>query len=351
MCIINKIEIKNFKSIFSAELIFKPLTFLTGLNSSGKSSVIQFLNMASKLNLDENISSYGSYEDLRCRYSETGQDIGGNIYFENALSRNGFAMPFLSVYTKDNKVHSKATEILEWNQSFISANRFGPQVTLNAPDDSVQSVGERGENVIPFCIKKQEEGMLFTNDPRLHGRADADTFDLNLDAWMGEICPGLKIHATWEKDIDTSYYKLGNKSDPTIKERPTNVGFGISYTLPVVAQLLGAISGDIVCIENPEAHLHPLGQTNLGKLIALTAASGVQVIIETHSDHLIDGMRIAVLEKLLSYEDVAVFYFSKNKQNISEYQYLQVTEDGDMSDWPQGFCDQAVINLTKLARF
>ena len=168
---------------------------------------------------------------------------------------------------------------------------------------------------------------------------------------MSEICPGVRFFFETNEKMDAAYYSLGNKSDNTIQERPTNVGFGISYTLPVVAQLLGAKPGEIVCIENPEAHLHPLGQTRLGDLVAKTAAAGVQVIIETHSDHLVDGMRIAVKEGVLDHEKVGVLYFKKGADNITEYQHLAVTKDGDMTDWPSGFFDQSVKNLAKLARF
>ena len=350
MWTIKNINLKNFKSIHSITLPFKPLTFLTGLNSSGKSSIINFLCIAHKLSKKESISNYGSCSDLRCHYANTGHEIQGTINFQNRTIDDEIGTQDIEIlYQSGDLVHGEARVC--WDFNFVSANRLGPQVTLPISSNDVLNVGELGEAVIPFCIQQQERNVLFTSDPRLHENADGDTFDLNLNAWMEEICPGIKIHTTWDKDIDMSYFRLGNKKDPTIKERPTNVGFGISYTLPVVAQLLGARQGEIVCIENPEAHVHPVGQTSLGKLIALTAQSGIQVIIETHSDHLIDGMRIAVKENLIQHDNVAIFYFSKNNENTTECTHLQVSEDGDMSDWPQGFCDQAVKNLSKLANF
>ncbi|WP_180834594.1 AAA family ATPase, partial [Vibrio parahaemolyticus] len=63
--------------------------------------------------------------------------------------------------------------------------------------------------------------------------------------------------------------------------------------LPIVLALLVTKPGGLVIIENPEAHLHPKGQSYLGRLIQRTAEAGVQVIIETHSDHLLNGIRVA----------------------------------------------------------
>lgn len=70
-----------------------------------------------------------------------------------------------------------------------------------------------------------------------------------------------------------------------------NVGFGISYVLPIVLALVKAKKGELIILENPEAHLHPRGQRKMGELIARAAQGGVQVIVETHSDHILNGIR------------------------------------------------------------
>src|SRR4029078_5782856 len=84
--------------------------------------------------------------------------------------------------------------------------------------------------------------------------------------------------------------------------RPTNVGFGLSYSLPMITVLLSAIPSSIVLLENPEAHCHPRGQSQLARLIAM-ASKRLQVIVETHSDHLMNGLRVAVRDELVSPDD------------------------------------------------
>ncbi|MCQ4437669.1 AAA family ATPase, partial [Clostridioides difficile] len=73
-----------------------------------------------------------------------------------------------------------------------------------------------------------------------------------------------------------------------------NVGFGITYVLSIITLVLSAEPGDILIIENPEAHVHPRGQIELGKFLALASKSGIQIIVETHSDHIFNGMRLFI---------------------------------------------------------
>ena len=128
--------------------------------------------------------------------------------------------------------------------------------------------------------------------------------------------------------------------------RATNVGFGLSYTLPVIVALL-APSDTLCLIENPEAHLHPRGQTKLAELAVRAAMAGVQIIAETHSDHFMDGVRIAVRNGLIRPEDVAFHYFDRDggRTTVSS---PHVAADGRLSEWPAGFFDQHEDNLIKL---
>jgi predicted ATPase len=131
--------------------------------------------------------------------------------------------------------------------------------------------------------------------------------------------------------------------------RATNVGFGLSYVLPVLVALLGVSRGGLVLIENPEAHLHPRGQTRLGELCARAAAAGVQVVIETHSDHVMDGSRIAIREGVLEASNAAFHYFGRTGEEI-EVVSPSVDAEGRLSEWPAGFFDQTRRDTARLVR-
>ena len=133
----------------------------------------------------------------------------------------------------------------------------------------------------------------------------------------------------------------------TRRYRATNVGFGLSYVLPVVLGLL-APPGTLCLIENPEAHLHPRGQTKLAELAVRAAMAGVQVVVETHSDHFIDGVRIAVRDGLIAPDETTFHYFERQQDGRATVSSPAVNADGRLSHWPAGFFDQHEDNLARL---
>lgn len=98
-------------------------------------------------------------------------------------------------------------------------------------------------------------------------------------------------------------------------------------------------------IENPEAHLHPRGQRKIGELISRAAAGGVQVIVETHSDHLLNGIRLSVKEKKINRNITRLNYFYREEKEDKTfgkyYEYKktspQILDNGNLSNWPDGF--------------
>ena len=175
-----------------------------------------------------------------------------------------------------------------------------------------------------------------------------------VDAWLSEISPGTKLNTTNIPGTDLVLldFQFETIRDYTNRFRPVNVGFGLSYVLPVIVALLTAEKDKLIIIENPEAHLHPRGQAEMGKLIALAAEAGAQLIIETHSDHLLNGIRVAVKEKIMSEQNVALFYFNRMNTEGGE-QYSQVTSikidrNGEFSEYPKDFMDEWSNQLYKL---
>jgi predicted ATPase len=133
--------------------------------------------------------------------------------------------------------------------------------------------------------------------------------------------------------------------------RSTNVGFGITYVLPVIVALLSSSPGALVLLENPEAHLHPQGQAKVGELIARAASRGIQVVVETHSDHVLNGILIAVHAGILKPEEVNLHFFQRtNKPDdmSSEIISPKVNRDGRLDQWPDGFFDEWDKSLERL---
>jgi len=171
-----------------------------------------------------------------------------------------------------------------------------------------------------------------------------------VNAWLGELFPGAQANAV--PIPKTRFMRLELRTAPTAEWRtPSNIGYGLSYAFPVIVAGLCARPGQILIVDSPEAHLHPRGQSRIGRFLAQVACSGVQVIVETHSDHVLNGVRIAVRDSVIPGEKVAVYFFDPTgtKQETAVPLSIAIDPKGNLSSWPEGFFDQAETDLSSLA--
>ena len=328
---IKQLEITGFKSFVNETIDFGELTLLTGLNSSGKSSVIQSLLMLEKVAKGEKnilLEGHGDFDELK------------NPYEEDAF---GLAVTCDSGEVRIEKCEPQVptSDTIFPKIIYISANRFGPEVSLPINPNDL-SLGSRGENVLNI-IKEYADEQL--NQILRLETSEGFTLEFNLKAWLKVISPGVKFDYKIQKESDSSFSLFNS-------HRSKNVGFGLSYTLPVITALLLStiIPNCLVIIENPEAHLHPKGQTEMAKLISLCVQAGSHVIIETHSDHLFNGIRIQVKKdethKLA--EQVKLYWFELDENNNTIVVDSKIDKDGRLFDWPTGLFDQFEINASEL---
>jgi predicted ATPase len=102
-------------------------------------------------------------------------------------------------------------------------------------------------------------------------------------------------------------------------------------------------------IENPEAHLHPRGQVAMGRLMALAASIGVQILVETHSDHVLNGIRLAVKAGEIPPDDVKLHFFRRDRETkATVIETPPVARDGRLGFWPEDFFDQWEKSLDEL---
>lgn len=331
---IKEITIKGFKSFFDETIRIAPLTVLTGLNSSGKSTVIQAIRILGNVSNGYSnplLEGHGTIEELQNQYLKAPFSLEA-LYDSpdgmNAMIR--YSAEGQGSYTNDGYP----------NIIYVSADRFGPQTSI--PISSDYKLGERGENVLN-CIDHYWDTLL--NPILIHENSQGETFEFNLVAWLGAISPGVRFKSHILKATDSSYSLFND-------HRAKNVGFGLSYTLPIIVALfLGTIEKDTtVLIENPEAHLHPKGQTELARLICLAVEAGAQIIVETHSDHLFDGIRIFAKQHKGFAQKVCLNWFELDEDKLTTVESPELQQDGRLSEWPTGLFDQFGINASELLK-
>lgn len=328
---IKEVILKGFKSFYDEAITISPLTVLAGLNSSGKSSVIQALRMLERYydTNNPNLEGHGGVDELRNTFYGKPFSIG--VSYDDV---KGDVMHF--GYGEESETSSIYRALPRC--IYVSADRFGPRTSI--PIDVSHKLGPRGENVLN-CIEYYENTLL---DPNLyHPNSEGDTFGFNLNAWLGAISPGVKFRSEIQKMADMSFSLFDG-------HRAMNVGFGLSYTLPIIVALfIGTIEKNtVVLIENPEAHLHPKGQTEMATLICSAVEAGAQVIVETHSDHLFDGIRIFAKQHLGFASKVGTHWFELDERRITRVESPVMNDDGDLDMWPEGMFDQFGINTSLL---
>jgi len=136
------------------------------------------------------------------------------------------------------------------------------------------------------------------------------------------------------------------RHDPPVLVSPRGVGYGIGQLLPVIVQSLLARDG-LVLIEQPEVHLHPRLQAEVGDLFLDTVTSGrAQLLVETHSEHLVLRLLRRVREGALRPDDLAILYVDLDDDGAAFIRRLDVDQEGDLVDgWPGGFFDERLTEV------
>ena len=368
---LTRIELENFKCFDLLKLECAPLNLLCGLNGMGKSSVIQAL-----LVLRQTYESRDLHQGrLVLGGARADLGTGSDVLFEDA-ERDviGFALYHADLqdpwklafdYSRESDELSAeddsatdssyvpdgwdSTPPFAGNLMYVDAERVGPRKSYPLSDVMSRQgdFGTSSEYAWNYLFNHQTE-RLPSDDPRCTENESRTLLSL-VNEWLQHISPStnLRLDEVSAADALIAGFSFNRPGDvPTRPYRATNVGFGISYVLPVILALLSG-PGTLCLIENPEAHLHPRGQTKLAELAARAACAGVQIFVETHSDHFMDGVRIAVREGVITPDDTMFHYFER-KGNKTVVTSPEVDLDGRLSSWPSGFFDQNKENLIKL---
>ena len=375
---LQRIELRHFKCFALLKLPFGPLTLLSGANASGKSSLMQALVLlhqtirehewSRRLMLNGTSIRLGTasaviddvYGRRTCGIAL--QDGEAGYAWDFGGERDEMSMAVERVQVADrfggrDEEHPQALRNLlpvDYGEpysnndltsrlhrlTYITAERLGPREHYALEDPQrTPVVGPTGEHAASVLYSGGDTPVLgsltIPNVPPTRFR--------QVGARMQQFFPGCAL--TVEKIPRTSAVELGFRtSSATDFHAPIHTGFGLTQVFPVVVAALSARRDDLLLIENPEVHLHPAGQATMGRFLAEVAAAGVQVIMETHSDHVLNGVRRAVKNGVLTSGDVALHFFrprhDAERDGVAQVQSPYLDREGNVDDWPDGFFDQ-----------
>lgn len=371
---IEKLILKNFKIHENLELNLGGLTILSGQNGMGKSSVFQSMLMLRQsystgnpmkgVNLKGNHVDLGCAGDVECQTSSDGE-IAVNLILKSGENLNFIFTAsddpndtFLTLKTaQPNPSDIEKCALFTNMVQYISAFRFGPQKGYERDTEVVQYLGQiskisgQCEYAVHFLY---HYGKKIQCIPELLIEDDTDaTLASQVEQWLKAVSPNININIEPQGTDFKLNYKFTRDGETTTAPMPaTNVGYGITYVLPILVAILSAKPGAIILIENPEAHIHPGAQAQLMKLIMKAVKSGIQVLIETHSDHIINGALVALSQDKTLASAVKAYYFDRDEvKHVSVPTELEILADGRIKNPPKGFFDQIDIDMRTLMGF
>ena len=340
---IEKISISNYKCIDYAELELKPLTIVTGLNSTGKSTLLQAILLPEAFMMRNGILGISrDFNVTRCKYVDRNEIMVEIKYSAKSKCLKSYA-------TKISIEGDDEVKILYGKRMFyLAANRIiGDSVGIKIPEEIAISPNgldafatyemEKNTPVIDKLLKDEDSGRMLS---------------AQVNYWLKEILDlNIKLSTSLtdtKQRVDISY-----TSDDIDNITPSNLGTGVTFLAEMLITCLRAKEGDIMLIENPEIHLHPKAQSKVGEFLAFVANAGIQVIVETHCENMINRIQYEVYSHQLTNTDVIIYYKEKS---TTPYIPIALNKKGQYCinheenvEFPEGFFDATLKELIEMA--
>lgn len=358
---IENLYLRNFKCFKEQEFKFSPLTVFCGSNSAGKSTAIQSLlcikqNIEhlkyNKFRLDGELFSFGLVSDLLSHNPIDNNIVIGINEVKLVLDADSFEGKECLVKAGNINHIDGLSEIFTGDFVYLCAERFGPRASFEIGSSNDQlDIGIYGQYALSAYYKFQDKpaknqpfAQKICNHLLGENKEQIFTSALVREA-MRKICPGFAMRVIEASEIDRVYslYVSGSSSI-----RPINVGFGVSYVLPIVISAALIQPGGTLIVENPEVHLHPAAQSSLVEILCFLAETGVQVIIETHSDHIINGIRVFAKKHDGFNKGMNIIHSISDDVGERKVKEIHVDNDGNLTALDKGFFDQITKDLMSL---
>ncbi len=404
---ITQLRAQNFKSWQdTGTLQLAPLTGLFGANNSGKTSILQVLLMLKQTvehpSPDWNEPLYfgdakslvnlGSYDDVIYQHNK---DLGLNIAVSWKLPAKVTVMNECEFDTLslDLNLSQKGIDSFSYQtgvqffevKPFVAGDKYevttprskdpveslfrcyGIRTSSQTPQRSFARFQEAFENLVaqirylgPLREHPRHRYIWEGDHPKgvgrygeqamsamLSGRVRRFPIDEHVPKWLQRLKLIDSYRLDPVSDTGKNYEFLVKQYKDGPEVRLTDVGFGVSQVLPVLILCYSAPEGSILILEQPEAHLHPSAQSELGDvLVDVVKNRNVQIILESHSAFMLHRLQRRIAEEQISETDTAL-YFCQINDGTSEIERLKLDEYGNISNWPQNFFGDDVGDLVE----
>jgi predicted ATPase len=241
-----------------------------------------------------------------------------------------------------------AAENLLGSIAYLGPLRNHPQRTYQWSGDTPEGVGQTGDATVAAILAAQHENRMLNRGPKKAKQA----FTPFIAGWLKDlgVINSFLVKPVAEGRKEYEVLVKTHAGAPEVKI--TDVGFGVSQVLPALVQAFYCRPHSTVWMEQPEIHLHPQVQAELADVFisAIKAREDgkerdVQLIIESHSEHLLNRLQRRIAEGALAPEDVAI-YFCRRSGSSTELEPLRVNIFGEIENWPENFFGDEMADIS-----
>ncbi len=247
---------------------------------------------------------------------ESSAEVDYSPSFEAYLTLLSFSLEYFS------------TELLDFFH--IGPSRDKAKRIYEYHGDRPQSVGDQGENAASII------------------RREYNSIKPKLDYWIKKMGLGKGL---FMDEITAEVFSLSLISKTGRKHNITDLGFGISQFLPILVHMITADETSLTLIEQPELHLNPKLQKNLGDFLVQMAKEDKRLIVETHSEHLLLRVRTLIAQNKIANDDVGL-YFVEKRGKSSKIREINISDLGHINkeNWPKDFFADKLAGSLELAQ-
>ena len=370
---IDTIHIIALKSIKDLTVKCSKLNLFVGTNSSGKSTLLQGLLLVAQKKLNGKYISIGDFREVRNYYmpnssirieiKENGKNNPAWIEFIEDKENETYnvqtsldEIPAEDILIFDDIDDSEQSDLIsdEFGYHYLSCHRIGVTDIYAKNMLNESDFGIDGEYAMAYLLKNESKNV--ENELVVEGADVTNSLLEQVNYWLNYIV-GTTLAINDIKKTNYLQVKYNNNpanaSSEALYCRPINVGSGISYLISIIISCLGSEEDSIIVIENPEIHLHPKAQSRLCDFLYFVSKAGRQLFVESHSDHIFNGLRVGVATKKIQQEDISVNFLAMNEHCETQCnpiifkEYGKIVGTNDEMDIDDLF-DQFEIDLNRM---
>ncbi len=284
----------------------------------------------------------GALENIRWK--------NGKVYYGNRHMNTIITKPNCYGYS------TKERHSLLWPLSFAFENLFDNVYPLGATRVQPQR-SYHWEGIDPDSVGQNGEDMIAS---LLNARVDQQTtpyagknvpIEERISAWLREMDLAYsflikRTNRQTDRDFDVLIQKCPDSAQVTLAD----MGYGLSQFLPVLVHCYYAPKGSTLILEQPGMHLHPKVQSQLADLlIEVITERNLQILVESHSEHLLNRLQRRIAEEKISVDKTAL-YFCRNDNGVSNIERLKIDEFGNIANWPENFFGDEMGDLFAMTK-